>query len=93
MEFTHSGEPAEIPQGFMPWFDVPGRASAETPILFGHWSAHGLVVQSDVVALDTGCLWGRALTAIRLEDRTIFEVSCHGSNGCGYARPDVDWAG
>ena len=91
MEFTHSGEPGDIPPGFMPWFEVPQRASAGTPILFGHWSAHGLIVRSDLVALDTGCLWGRSLTAMRLEDRAIFEMPCPGPQGCGYARQDVSW--
>jgi bis(5'-nucleosyl)-tetraphosphatase (symmetrical) len=91
MEFTHNGERDDIPAGFVPWFEAPRRASAGKRILFGHWSAHGLLVDSDVVALDTGCLWGRALTALRLEDRTIFEVSCHGPRGRGYARQDVEW--
>jgi bis(5'-nucleosyl)-tetraphosphatase (symmetrical) len=86
MAFTYSGEPRDIPQGFLPWFEVPGRASAQTPIVFGHWSAHGLIMRGDVVALDTGCIWGRALTAMRLEDRKVFEVACPGPHGRGYAQ-------
>lgn len=85
MEFTHKGEPADIPAGYMPWFEVPGRRSAGEAIVFGHWSALGLHLDSDVLALDTGCLWGGKLTAVRLEDRALFQVPCetrshHGGN-------------
>jgi bis(5'-nucleosyl)-tetraphosphatase (symmetrical) len=84
MEFAHKGEPHDLPAGFTPWFDAPQRATAGTPIVFGHWSALGLVVRPDLVALDTGCRWGRALTALRLEDRTLFEISCAGPEGRGH---------
>ena len=60
----------------LPWFDVPGRASRGTPVIFGHWSALGLLLQPDVVGLDSGCLWGRQLSALRLDDRRVFQVSC-----------------
>jgi bis(5'-nucleosyl)-tetraphosphatase (symmetrical) len=86
MEFAYKGEPGGMPPGYMQWFDVPVRASADTPILFGHWSANGLVKRRDVVALDTGCLWGRSLTAMRLEDQAIFEIPCPGPEGRGYSR-------
>ena len=88
MEFTHKGEPADIPRGFMPWFNVPGRRSAGEVIIFGHWSALGLHLDSDVLALDTGCLWGGRLTAVRLEDRALFQVSCEkrSHHGVGKAR-------
>lgn len=76
MQFKFKGEAGDIPSGLMPWFDVPGRASAEATILFGHWSALGLMVKPDAIALDTGCLWGGSLTAIRLEDRQLFQVAC-----------------
>jgi bis(5'-nucleosyl)-tetraphosphatase (symmetrical) len=76
MEFATKGEVASAPPGYMPWFTVPGRASADTPIICGHWSALGLRVEKNFIALDTGCLWGRALTAMRLEDRAVFTVSC-----------------
>jgi len=55
---------------------VPGRKSADTTVVFGHWSALGLVVRDNVIALDTGCLWGGPMTAIRLEDRKLFQVGC-----------------
>jgi bis(5'-nucleosyl)-tetraphosphatase (symmetrical) len=76
MEFKFKGETQNIPQGYRPWFDVPQRASADATIIFGHWSALGLLHQEKIIALDTGCLWGGALTAIRLEDRAIFQVMC-----------------
>lgn len=60
--------PAQGPPGFMPWFDVPGRRNAGSPIVFGHWSALGLMQRDDLLALDTGCVWGGALTAVALTD-------------------------
>ncbi len=76
MALSFKGEPGEAAEGLVPWFDVKGRASAGHTILFGHWSALGLVVRRDVVALDSGCVWGRSLSAMRLEDRRLFEVRC-----------------
>ena len=64
------------PAGFVPWFDVPGRRSAPTVLVTGHWSALGLRVQPNLLALDSGCLWGGPLSAIRLEDRALFQVPC-----------------
>jgi bis(5'-nucleosyl)-tetraphosphatase (symmetrical) len=76
MNFKFSGELMDVPAGYIPWFDVPGRRSADTAIICGHWSALGLVQRSDLYALDTGCLWGGRLTAMRLEDKVIFQVPC-----------------
>jgi bis(5'-nucleosyl)-tetraphosphatase (symmetrical) len=66
------------PQGFMPWFDVPGRRTATTPIACGHWSTLGLLNRPDVLCLDTGCVWGGALTAARIDGgrRELFQVRC-----------------
>jgi bis(5'-nucleosyl)-tetraphosphatase (symmetrical) len=61
----------------MPWFDIPGRASANSTVIFGHWSALGLLLRKNVIALDTGCLWGGPMSAIRLGDRQLFQVSCN----------------
>jgi len=77
MEFKFKGEVENIPAGYLPWFDVPSRASADAAVIFGHWSALGLKVESHVIALDTGCLWGGPLSAIRLEDRQLFQVACN----------------
>ena len=66
------------PQGLHPWFAVPGRRSAGTPIAFGHWSTLGLINQPDLLALDTGCVWGGALTAVRVDGgrREVTQVRC-----------------
>lgn len=76
MEFKFKGEVEHIPAGYLPWFDVPQRASAGETVIFGHWSALGLKTDPHVIALDTGCLWGGPMSAIRLEDRELFQVSC-----------------
>lgn len=77
MEFKFKSEMEHIPAGYLPWFDIPGRASAKSTVIFGHWSALGLVLRKNVIALDTGCLWGGPMSAIRLEDRKLFQVSCN----------------
>jgi bis(5'-nucleosyl)-tetraphosphatase (symmetrical) len=76
MEFHHKGAPGTQPDGWLPWFEVPGRKSAEATFIIGHWSTLGLVNRQDLIALDTGCLWGVRLTAVRLEDRQVFAVQC-----------------
>lgn len=76
MNFAFKGNPAGIPAGYLPWFDVPHRASKTHTILFGHWSALGLRMEHNLISLDTGCLWGGSLTAVRLEDRKVFQVPC-----------------
>jgi bis(5'-nucleosyl)-tetraphosphatase (symmetrical) len=77
MEFRFKGEVENIPAGYMPWFDIPKRASCNATVIFGHWSALGLLLRKNTIALDTGCLWGGPMTAIRLEDRKLFQVSCN----------------
>jgi bis(5'-nucleosyl)-tetraphosphatase (symmetrical) len=66
------------PPGLMPWFEVPGRRSAGVPIAFGHWSALGLLQRPDLLALDTGCVWGGRLTAVRIDGgrREVVQVRC-----------------
>lgn len=76
MEFHHKGAPGTQPAGWLPWFEVPGRRSAEVTCVIGHWSTLGLISRDDLIALDTGCLWGGRLTAVRLEDRQVFAVHC-----------------
>ena len=76
MNFTHKEAPVDVPPGYMPWFDVPGRASADTPIVCGHWAALGLVLRDDLLSIDTGCVWGRELSALRLEDRRLAQCDC-----------------
>lgn len=75
MEFTHKGAPTHPPRGFKPWFETPRRRNRPTTIIFGHWAALGLYLESNVVCLDTGCVWGRTLTAFRLKDRALFQCA------------------
>jgi bis(5'-nucleosyl)-tetraphosphatase (symmetrical) len=77
MEFKFKSEVENIPAGYLPWFEVPGRASRDATVIFGHWSALGLKLTPNVIALDTGCLWGGPMTAIRLADRKLYQVSCN----------------
>lgn len=76
MDFRVKGEVTKAPEGYVPWFDVPGRRSADSVLVTGHWSALGLKILPNLLAIDSGCLWGGALTAIRLEDRAVFQVDC-----------------
>lgn len=80
MEFDASGSPDTAPAGFMPWFDVPGRRTADTLVVFGHWAALGLQMRDDVIALDSGCVWGGKLSAVRLDPdpkrRTVVQIDC-----------------
>jgi bis(5'-nucleosyl)-tetraphosphatase (symmetrical) len=76
MEFNHKTGLRDAPAGYVPWFDVPGRASAGTPVICGHWAAIGLVLRDDVLAIDSGCVWGRQLSALRLEDRRLAQYDC-----------------
>jgi len=65
----------EAPEGFRPWFEFEQITNSETSILFGHWAAlQGVTRHDRVYALDTGCVWGRELTMMRLEDHKLFSV-------------------
>lgn len=66
------------PPGYMPWFEVPGRLTAGMPIAFGHWSTLGLIDTPDLLSLDTGCVWGGALSAVRIDGgrRDVRQVHC-----------------
>ena len=84
MEFRAAGAkapPDKGPADCLPWFEVPGRRSADHTIVCGHWSALGLRVEPNLLALDTGCLWGGSLTSVRLEDRRVFRQPCPQSVG------------
>jgi len=72
MEFHATG--TEPPRGYQPWFAL--RPQGEPPIICGHWSALGLKLTAQLAALDSGCVWGARLTALRLDDRSIHQVSC-----------------
>lgn len=79
MEFRapgSKGPPDRGPIGCLPWYEVPGRASADHCVICGHWSALGFRHERNLLALDSGCLWGGSLTAVRLEDRRVFQLPC-----------------
>jgi len=81
MDFRFKGRPEDTPAGYLPWYAVPGRASRDRTVICGHWSALGLRMEERLVALDSGCLWGGTLSAVRLEDRRLYQVSCAGLPG------------
>ncbi|VTU33830.1 Bis(5'-nucleosyl)-tetraphosphatase [symmetrical] [Variovorax sp. PBL-E5] len=80
MEFESKDGAGTAPNGFMPWFDVPGRASAAATIAFGHWSTLGWVSRPDLISTDTGCVWGGCLSAVRIGAtplaRELIQVKC-----------------
>jgi bis(5'-nucleosyl)-tetraphosphatase (symmetrical) len=79
MEFAAKEGAHAAPDGFMPWFDVPGRQTAGAVVAFGHWSTLGGLQRPDVWALDTGCVWGGCLSAMRMAQdgqRELIQVKC-----------------
>lgn len=81
IDLKFKGELDNAPPELHAWFDAPDRRSADTPIVCGHWSALGLRLDENLCALDSGCLWGGDLTALRLEDRQVFQISCRAMAG------------
>ncbi|MEJ2383960.1 MAG: symmetrical bis(5'-nucleosyl)-tetraphosphatase [Xanthomonadales bacterium] len=69
-----SGPPGSAKKPYKAWFKHKHRQTRDTTIVFGHWAALGLYTKKNVVCLDTGCVWGGTLTALRLEDRQLFQV-------------------
>jgi bis(5'-nucleosyl)-tetraphosphatase (symmetrical) len=76
MVLKFKGEPTETSEKWTPWFDMPERRSRDHTMVCGHWSALGVRLRPDLLSLDSGCVWGRSLTAVRLEDRQVFSVGC-----------------
>lgn len=75
LEFKRTGGMSTAPQGYIPWFQIPWRRTKQVQIIFGHWAAlKGKTDTKNIIALDTGCVWGEQLTALRLEDRRKFQV-------------------
>jgi bis(5'-nucleosyl)-tetraphosphatase (symmetrical) len=81
VDLKSKGAPGTQPEKLLPWYAVPGRASRDTRVLFGHWATLHLgpaqTEDHNVVGLDTGCVWGGELTAMRLEDGRLFSVASH----------------
>ena len=78
LDFKAKEGAAAAPAGYAPWFEVPGRATADQPIAFGHWSTLGLINEPLLLATDTGCVWGGPLTAVRVDGgrREVVQVAC-----------------
>ncbi len=74
MDLKAKGDNASAAPGWHAWFDAPGRRSAGQPTAFGHWSTLGLVRRPDLLALDTGCIWGGQLSAARVEQGRCLEI-------------------
>lgn len=80
MDFDSAESASQAPAGLVPWFEVPGRRTADTLVAFGHWSTLGWVDQPALLGLDTGCVWGGCLSAVRfgttLAERGLCQVGC-----------------
>lgn len=76
LDLKSKGTPENAPEGLIPWFAAENAAWRTHTVLCGHWSALGLRDMGHVVALDSGCVWGAQLSALRLEDRQVFQVPC-----------------
>lgn len=76
MEFATKEGLGNAPAGYLPWFDVQQRRSADVPVVFGHWSTLGVVQREKLIGLDSGCVWGGKLSAMRLSDRLLLQVDC-----------------
>src|SRR5438093_570855 len=74
MNLAEKRGPVHAPAGFAPWFAHPARQSRSATILCGHWSTLELMLAPNVMMLDSGCLWGGTLTAVRLDDRRVFQI-------------------
>lgn len=76
LDFDYKGRPADAPPSLHPWFSRLATVDRDFTLVFGHWAALGLHIDERVIGLDSGCVWGRALTAVRLDDRAVFKVPC-----------------
>lgn len=78
LDFKTKDGASKAPKGLVPWFEAADRQTAGVPIAFGHWSTLGLVDRPELLAIDTGCVWGGALTAVRIDEgrREIIQIAC-----------------
>ncbi len=86
MEFASKEGAGAAPAGYRPWFEVPGRRTADITVAFGHWSTLGWLDRPDVLALDTGCVWGGCLSALRLgpaRAHELIQVKCEAAQTPG----------
>lgn len=80
LNFTHTGSPWRARKNLLPWYMAENPATAGTRVVFGHWSQLSLIVLPNVVSLDTGCVWGRQLTAVRLDKRIPRVIQVEGQS-------------
>lgn len=79
LDFEYSGPPGTQPRHLIPWFQMPERKSAGLKIVFGHWSALGYRNENNCFGIDTGCLWGGQLTALKLDEPMVrISIDCPG---------------
>ncbi len=78
-DFKYSCTPGEQPKKLQPWFTIDNRPTETLSIIFGHWAALGVHQQPGIFALDSGCVWGNALTALNLDEFTFHQVACSDS--------------
>jgi bis(5'-nucleosyl)-tetraphosphatase (symmetrical) len=71
-----SGAPGSQPKNYKPWFKHKHRKTRSVTVAFGHWASLGLRVKKRYIAMDSGCVWGGKLSALRLEDRQLFQIRC-----------------
>ena len=77
LDLNENGAPGSQPPSLLPWFEVGGRQTAMVRVVFGHWAALGLMQRDNLLGIDSGCVWGRKLTAVRLDGPAkIFSVPC-----------------
>jgi bis(5'-nucleosyl)-tetraphosphatase (symmetrical) len=91
MDLKASGGLDGGPPGYLPWFELPQRRTAGVPIAFGHWSTLGFLQRPDLLSLDTGCVWGGSLSALRLagagSPQDLIQVACEQAQRPGPTRP------
>ena len=87
MEFETTEGAGGAPPGYMPWFDVLGRKTADADVAFGHWSTLGWMGRKDLLSLDTGCVWGGCLSALRFnlqdDSQELIQVKCQAAQQPG----------
>ena len=66
----------QAPTPPLAWYDLPQRATSDVTVVFGHWAQRGLTLRTNLIGLDSGCVWGGKLSAVRLHDRAVFQVAC-----------------
>ena len=82
LDLRYNGAPGSQSRGLQPWFELPGRQTATVRVVFGHWASLGLLQRKNLLGIDTGCVWGRKLTAVRL-DGPAKTVSVQKEKGTG----------